>query len=50
MLEPLLHMICGLKISTLNSWDAVESVLYAAEKYDMLGLASIMRMLLHVLR
>ena len=45
-LEPLLRMICGLEIPTLETWDAVEPVLYAAEKYDMPGPASIMRALL----
>ena len=45
-LEPLLRMICGLEISTLDTWDAVESVLYAAEKYEMPGPASIVRALL----
>jgi hypothetical protein len=45
-LEPLLRMICGLEIPTLETWDAIEPVLYAAEKYDMLGPASIMRALL----
>lgn len=45
-LEPLLRMICGLEIPTLESWDAIEPVLYAAEKYDMPGPASIMRALL----
>ncbi|KAI0290390.1 hypothetical protein B0F90DRAFT_1672008 [Multifurca ochricompacta] len=45
-LEPLLRMICGLEIPTLDTWDAVEPVLYAAEKYDMPGPASIVRALL----
>ncbi|KAF8256611.1 hypothetical protein EI94DRAFT_1764680 [Lactarius quietus] len=45
-LEPLLRMACGLEISTLDTWDAVEPVLYAAEKYDMPGPASIVRALL----
>jgi hypothetical protein len=45
-LEALLRMICGLEIPALDSWDAVEPVLYAAEKYDMPGPASIMRALL----
>ena len=44
-LEPLLRMICGLEIA-LDKWDAVEPVLYAAEKYDMPGPASIVRALL----
>ena len=45
-LEPLLRMICGLEIATLDTWDAVEPVLYASEKYDMPGPASIVRALL----
>ena len=45
-LEPLLRMVCGLEIATLDTWDAVEPVLYAAEKYDMPGPASIVRALL----
>ena len=45
-LEPLMRMICGLEILALETWDAVEPVLYAAEKYDMPGPASIIRALL----
>jgi hypothetical protein len=45
-LEPLLRMACGLEIASLDTWDAVEPVLYAAEKYDMPGPASIVRALL----
>jgi hypothetical protein len=39
-------MICGLEIPMLDTWDAVEPVLFAAEKYDMPGPASIVRALL----
>jgi hypothetical protein len=45
-LEPLFRMICGLEIPTFDTWDAVEPVLFAAEKYDMPGPASIVRALL----
>jgi len=45
-LEPLFRMICGLEIPALDTWDAVEPVLYAAEKYEMPGPASIVRALL----
>lgn len=45
-LEALFRMICGLEIPMLDTWDAVEPVLYAAEKYDMPGPASILRALL----
>jgi BTB/POZ domain len=45
-LEPLLRMACGLEIPTLDTWDVVEPVLYAAEKYDMVGPSSIIRALL----
>ena len=44
-LEPLLRMACGLEIPELDTWDAVEPVLYAAEKYDMTGPSSIIRAL-----
>jgi len=46
-LENLLRMVCGLVIPTLSSWDAVEPILYAAEKYDMPGPHSIVRALAH---
>src|SRR5260370_2920658 len=45
-LEHLLRMICGFEIPVLDTWDTVEPVLYAAEKYDMPGPASIVRALL----
>jgi hypothetical protein len=45
-LEPLLRMICGLEIPALDTWHAVEPVLYAAEKYDVPCPASIMHALL----
>lgn len=45
-LEALFRMICGLEIPALETWDAVEPVLFAAEKYDMPGPASIIRALL----
>ncbi|KAF8482474.1 hypothetical protein DFH94DRAFT_727332 [Russula ochroleuca] len=45
-LEALFRMICGLEIPVLDTWDAVEPVLFAAEKYDMPGPASIVRALL----
>ncbi|KAI0047466.1 hypothetical protein FA95DRAFT_1559090 [Auriscalpium vulgare] len=44
-LEHLLRMICGLTIPELDSWDTVEPLLYAAEKYDMPGPQSIVRAL-----
>ena len=43
-LEPLLHMICRLKISAFDMWDAVKPVLYTAEKYNMPGPTSIVHM------
>jgi hypothetical protein len=46
-LENLLRMVCGLVIPTLTSWDGVEPILYAAEKYDMPGPHSIIRALAH---
>jgi len=45
-LEHLLRMVCGLVIPELESWDIVEPLLYAAEKYDMPGPLSIVRALL----
>ncbi|KAI0055747.1 hypothetical protein BV25DRAFT_1921545 [Artomyces pyxidatus] len=45
-LEHLLRMVCGLTIPELDSWDSVEPLLYAAEKYDMPGPQSIVRALL----
>ncbi|TFY63387.1 hypothetical protein EVG20_g6331, partial [Dentipellis fragilis] len=45
-LEHLFRMICGLTIPELDSWDTVEPLLYAAEKYDMPGPQSIVRALL----
>ncbi|CAL1707859.1 unnamed protein product [Somion occarium] len=42
-LEALLRMICGLPIPSLDSEEAVEPVLYAAEKYDMPGPLSVIR-------
>ncbi|THH28623.1 hypothetical protein EUX98_g5567 [Antrodiella citrinella] len=45
-LESLLRLISGLPIPKLDSYDAVEPILYAAEKYDMPGPPSIIRVLL----
>jgi hypothetical protein len=41
VLEALLRMICGQPILQLESIDMVDSVLFAAEKYDMPGPMSI---------
>jgi hypothetical protein len=41
VLEALLRMICGQPILRLESIDMVDSVLFAAEKYDMPGPMSI---------
>ncbi len=45
-LEALLRMVCGLPIPRLDSFEIIEPVLYAAEKYDMPGPLSIVRALL----
>ncbi|KAJ3483284.1 hypothetical protein NLI96_g6422 [Meripilus lineatus] len=45
-LEALLRMVCGLPIPRLDSFEIIEPVLYAAEKYDMPGPLSIIRALL----
>lgn len=42
-LEGLLRMVCGLSIPPLETFDDVEALLHAAEKYDMPGPASIVR-------
>lgn len=44
-LEALLRCVCGLAIPTLESYDVIEPLLYAAEKYDMPGPLSIVRAL-----
>jgi len=46
ILENLLCMACGLPIMPPTSYDAVDPLLFAAEKYDMPGPLSIIRMLL----
>ena len=45
ILESLLSMACGLPIIPPTNYDAVDSLLFAAEKYDMPGPLSIIRML-----
>ncbi|KAF8197994.1 hypothetical protein BJ912DRAFT_952754 [Pholiota molesta] len=44
VLEHLLRMICGLPLSEITSHDFLESVLFAAEKYDMPGPMSLIKM------
>lgn len=44
-LEALLRCVCGLAIPRLESYDIIEPLLYAAEKYDMPGPLSIVRAL-----
>jgi BTB/POZ domain len=44
-LECLLRMVCGLPILMVESYDTIDSLLYAAEKYDMPGPMSIIRVL-----
>ncbi|KAI0633329.1 hypothetical protein C8Q77DRAFT_1114350 [Trametes polyzona] len=44
-LEGLLRMVCGLPIPRLDSYDVIEPILHAAEKYDMPGPMSIVRAL-----
>ncbi|EIW63000.1 uncharacterized protein TRAVEDRAFT_34260 [Trametes versicolor FP-101664 SS1] len=44
-LEGLLRMVCGLPIPRLDSYDVIEPILHAAEKYDMSGPMSIVRAL-----
>jgi hypothetical protein len=45
ILESLLRMACGLPIIPPTSYDAVDPLLFAAEKYEMPGPMSIIRML-----
>lgn len=45
LLEALLRCICGLPIPRLDSYDIIEPLLFAAEKYDMQGPPSIVRAL-----
>ncbi|OAX38091.1 hypothetical protein K503DRAFT_741710 [Rhizopogon vinicolor AM-OR11-026] len=44
-LESILRMICGLPINPLTSYDDVDVLLFAAEKYDMPGPISLIRIL-----
>jgi len=44
-LESLLRMVCGLPIKPLTSYDHVDELLFAAEKYDMPGPVSLIRIL-----
>lgn len=45
ILESLLRMACGLPIIPPTNYDTVDALLYGAEKYDMPGPISIIRML-----
>lgn len=44
ILERLFSMVCGLPFHDIESHDLLESLLFAAEKYDMPGPMSILRM------
>jgi hypothetical protein len=46
LLERLLRMICGLPLLPINSYDIVDNLLAAIEKYDMPGPLSVIRLLL----
>ena len=45
VLEALLRCVCGLEIPRLDTYDLIEPLLFAAEKYDMPGPPSIVRAL-----
>ena len=45
-LEALMRLVCGQPIPQLDSYDVVEPLLYAAEKYDMPGPLSLVRALI----
>lgn len=44
VLEPLLRMVCGLPFPDITSLGLLEKVIFAAEKYDMQGAMSILRL------
>ncbi|KAH7905182.1 hypothetical protein BJ138DRAFT_1118697, partial [Hygrophoropsis aurantiaca] len=44
-LESLLRMICGLPVHAPTSYDPIDALLFAAEKYDMPGPISLLRIL-----
>ncbi|KAF7975064.1 hypothetical protein HWV62_16132 [Athelia sp. TMB] len=44
VLEAILRMVCGLPVVLPTTYDMVDALLYAAEKYDMPGPVSIIRM------
>jgi hypothetical protein len=46
VLEHLLYMVCGLPFPEITTHDLLELLLFAAEKYDMPGPMSIMKMYL----
>lgn len=43
-LESLLRMICGLSLLAVETYDQLDTLLFAAEKYDMPGPISILRL------
>ncbi|KAG1793342.1 uncharacterized protein HD556DRAFT_1479438, partial [Suillus plorans] len=45
-LESLLLMLCGLPVNPLTSYDEVDALLFAAEKYEMPGPISLIRVLI----
>ncbi|KAJ3569624.1 hypothetical protein NP233_g4930 [Leucocoprinus birnbaumii] len=45
VLEPLLRMVCGLELPRLTDYDLIEKILFVAEKYEMPGPISILRLL-----
>lgn len=45
-LELLLRMVSGLPLLPVDNYDVIDKILYAAEKYDMPGPMSIIRLLI----
>jgi len=45
VLEPLLQMVCGLEVPSMTDCDLIEKILFVAEKYEMPGPISILRLL-----
>lgn len=44
VLEPLLQMVCGLEVPPMTDCDLIEKILFVAEKYEMPGPISILRL------
>lgn len=45
VLEPLLRMVCGLPVEPMTNCNLIEKILFVAEKYEMPGPLSILRLI-----